>query len=268
MSVPEFSLAGKRAVVIAGTRGVGLGITLALAEAGADVAVAGLTQANADKAAGRVRALGRQAWSYAVDATKDSQMRTFAEAAIAEFGPFDVVVNCLGEHYPAVVAKRPGREEAVATEDLWREIIDVNLTEAFLGCHYFGPHLLERGKGTVINISAMHAERTRPKFAMYAAAKSALNHLTRGVALEWAPFGVTCNGIAPGLFPDTEQMTLEAIETREKQAAGRVPLKRTGTLREVGLLAVFLASDAATYITGQTVVTDGGLSLAPQEPDI
>ena len=114
----------------------------------------------------------------------------------------------------------------------------------------------------------MHAERTRPKFAMYAAAKSALNHLTRGVALEWAPFGVTCNGIAPGIFPDTEQMTPEAIEAREKQAAGRVPLNRTGTMREVGLLAVFLASDAATYITGQIVVTDGGLSLAPQEPDV
>ena len=139
MSVAEFSLAGKRAVVIAGSRGVGLGITLAFAEAGADVAVAGLTQANADKAADRVRALGWQAWSYAVDATDDSQMRTFAEAAIAEFGPFDAVVNCLGEHYPAVVAKRPGREEAVAIESLWREIIDVNLTEAFLGCHYFAP---------------------------------------------------------------------------------------------------------------------------------
>ena len=86
-------------------------------------------------------------------------MRTFAEAATAEFGPLDVIVNCLGEHYPAVVAKRPGREEAVATEDLWREIIDVNLTEAFLGCHYFGPHLLERGKGTVIQ-HLRHARRT------------------------------------------------------------------------------------------------------------
>ena len=268
MSVPEFSLAGKRAVVIAGTRGVGLGITLAFAEAGADVAVAGLTQANADKAADRVRELGREARAYAVDATKDDQMRAFAETVIGDFGPVHAVVNCLGEHYPAVVAKRPGRDEPVADQGLWQEILDVNLTEAFLGCHYFGSHMLERGSGTVINISAMHAERTRPKFAMYAAAKLALNHFTRGVALEWAPYGVTCNGIAPGIFPDVELMTPEGIEERQRAAAARVPLKRPGTMREVGLLAVFLASDAATYITGQTIVTDGGMSLAPQEPDV
>ncbi len=270
MPVTEFSLEGKRAMVIAGSRGVGKGVALAFADAGADVAVSGLTTTNAEKVAQEIKAMGRQSAAYGADATKGEPMEKLAEQVIREFGPLDVVVNCLGDHITAVVAKRPGREERVADEKLWHTIIDVNMTEAFLGCHYFGPHLLERKQGTIINISAMHANRVRPGFVPYASSKAGLNHFTIGVALEWAPYGVTCNCIAPGIFPDPENRPQGAAAAQGPiaGAAQRIPLRRTGVMREVGLLAVYLASDAAKYITGQTVFMDGGLSIAPQEPDI
>ena len=152
MPPTEFFLEGKRAMVIAGSRGIGKGVALAFADAGADVAVSGLTTTNAEKVAQEIKAMGRQSAAYGADATKGKPMEKLAEQVIREFGPLDVVVNCLGDHITAVVAKRPGREERVADEELWHTIIDVNMTEAFLGCHYFGPHLLERKQGTIINI--------------------------------------------------------------------------------------------------------------------
>ncbi len=263
----EFSLEGKRALVIAGSRGVGKGISLAFADAGADVAVASLTT-SAEKVAQEIRELGREGAAYSVDATKGEPMERFADQVIREFGPLDTVVNCLGDHIPSVVAQRPGRDERVATEELWHTIMDINITEAFLGCHYFGPHLLERKRGTVINIGAFYGSRTRPGFTPSAAAKAALNHFTTGVALEWAPYGVTCNCIGSGIFLDAEQSTPERLAAAEKQISKRVPLGRSGTMREIGLLAVYLASDAARYITGQTLTMDGGLAIAPQEPDV
>ena len=268
MPLTEFSLEGKRALVIAGSRGIGKGICLAFADAGADVAVTGLTTTNAQRTAQEIKEMGRHSAAYSVDATKGEPMAKFADQVIREFGPLDIVVNCLGDHYPSVIAKRPGREERVADEELWRTIMDVNVTEAFLGCHYFGPHLLERRRGTVINIGAFYSYRTRPGFTASAAAKAALNHFTTGVALEWAPYGVTCNCMATGIFLDTEQYPPERLATMEEQISKRVPLRRTGKMREIGLMAVYLASEAARYITGQTFTMDGGLAIAPQEPDL
>ncbi len=268
MPPTEFFLEGKRAMVIAGSRGIGKGVALAFADAGADVAVSGLTTTNAEKVAQEIKAMGRQSVAYGADATKGDAMEKLAEQSIREFGPFDVVVNCLGDHITAVVAKRPGREEKVADEELWHTIMDINLTEAFLGCHFFGPQLLERKKGTVINIGAFHSDRTRPGFIPYASSKKALSLFTTGVALEWAPYGVTCNCIGPGIFPDREYTEAPALQNLNSMLNKRVPLSRPGTMREVGLLAVYLASDAASYITGQTIIMDGGLSIAPQEPDV
>ena len=265
MPLTEFSLEGKRALVIAAGRGIGKGIVLAFADAGADVAVASFTATNAQAVAQQVRDMGRQSAGYTVDATKGESMAKFADQVIGEFGPLEIVVNCLGDHITSVIAKRPGRDEKVATEELWRTIMDVNLTEAFLGCNHFGPHLLEQGKGTVINISGMHGVRPEPGFIPYASAKAALNQFTVGVALEWAPYGVTCNCIAPGFFPDAEHMPPERFPIVQERLGKLVPLKRIGTMREVGLLAVYLASDAARYITGHTIPMDGGFTIAPTQ---
>ena len=147
------------------------------------------------------------------------------------------------------------------TEEEWHRIIDINLTEAFQGCRAFGPHLLERRQGCVINISGWASFRGTANRSAYDAAKAGVMRFTESLAQEWAPFGVRVNAIAPGRFPDPDQMSAEAFQERQAQAQGTVPLGRLGALKEVGYLAVYLASPAADYVTGQTWAIDGGVSI-------
>jgi len=147
------------------------------------------------------------------------------------------------------------------TEEEWHHVIDVNLTEAFQGRRAVGPHLLERRQGSVINISGWASFRGRANSVAYAAAKTGLMRFTESLAQEWAPYGVRVNCVAPGYFPDPEQMSAEAYQTRQDQAVRDVPLGRVGELKEPGSLSVFLASPAAAYITGQTWAVDGGVSI-------
>ena len=159
------------------------------------------------------------------------------------------------------VVKLPGGTTEGMTEDEWHFIVDINLTEAFQGCRAVGPHLLERGQGNVINISGWASFRARPESAAYDAAKAGVMRFTECLAQEWAPYGVRANVVAPGSFPDPEQMSAEAFQTRDENAKGQVPLGRVGRLKEIGYLSVFLASPAAAYVTGQTWAVDGGISI-------
>ena len=134
-------------------------------------------------------------------------------------------------------------------------------TEKIVGCHVFGPTLLQTASSSVINISSFAAVRPAANTVAYAAAKAGLTRFTESLALEWAPFGVRVNAIAPGSFPDPEQMTAAEWALRKEQGAPGVPLGRFGELREVGFLAVYLASNAAAYLTGQTICIDGGRTL-------
>jgi 3-oxoacyl-[acyl-carrier protein] reductase len=147
------------------------------------------------------------------------------------------------------------------TEDEWHFIVDINLTEAFQGCRALGPHFLARRQGSVVNISGWASFRGRAGSAAYDAAKAGVMRFTESLAQEWAPFGVRVNAVAPGSFPDPEQMSAEAYRQREATAAKSIPLGRVGRLKEVGYLAVFLASPAAAYVTGQTWAVDGGVSI-------
>jgi NAD(P)-dependent dehydrogenase (short-subunit alcohol dehydrogenase family) len=262
LTIDDFLLDGKRALVIAGGRGIGKGIATLLAEAGAELAVASRTSKNAEATAAEIEAAGGHAAGYAVDATNAEDMADFATRLLAGFGPPDIVVNCLGDDVPGQITQRPGRDEPVVTPDVWRYAIDLNLTEAYLGCHYFGKPMLERGSGTVINISGTRGFRARAGATPYSTAKAGLIHLTKGVALEWAPYNVTCNSIAPGVFLDREQLPPDEFARVDERVSKQVPLGRTGVMREIGLLAVYLASDPARYITGQTIVIDGGRSIA------
>jgi len=155
----------------------------------------------------------------------------------------------------------PGTATPGMTEDEWRFIVDINLTEAFQGCRALGPHFLARRQGSVVNISGWASFRGRAGSAAYDAAKAGVMRFTESLAQEWAPFGVRVNAVAPGSFPDPEQMSAEAYQQREAAAAKSVPLRRVGRLKEVGYLAVFLASPAASYVTGQTWAVDGGVSI-------
>jgi 2-deoxy-D-gluconate 3-dehydrogenase len=261
MSLDIFDVTGQKVLLVGAGRGIGKGIALAFANAGADVAVTGLTPTGVNRVADEIRADGGTCLPLTGDATKAADMDEIAARAIAEFGRIDTLVNCVGDAIRKPVVQLPGNDTPGMTEEEWHSIVDINLTEAFQGCRAVGPHLLDRRQGCVINISGWASFRGRPMSAAYDAAKAGLMRFTECVAQEWAPFGVRCNAIAPGTFPDPEQMSADAFAARDAAAGDSVPLARVGRLIEVGYLAVYLASGAASYVTGQTWAIDGGVSI-------
>ena len=260
MSLPQFDIAGQKVLVVGAGRGIGKGIALAFAEAGADVAITSLSASTVGQVAAEVRALGRAALPLTGDATKAADMERIAADTLREFGQVDTLVNCVGDAIRKPVSSLPDGSEGM-TEEEWHFVVDVNLTEAFQGCRALGPHLLERGSGNAINISGFASFRGRAGSAAYDAAKAGLMRFTESLAQEWAPYGVRVNCVAPGYFPDPAQMPAEAYHARQEQAGTQVPLGRVGELKEPGYLCVFLASPAAAYITGQTWAVDGGVSI-------
>ncbi len=261
MSLDIFDVSGQKVLLVGAGRGIGKGIALAFAQAGADVAVTGLTSTGVNQVAAEIRAMGGTCLPLTGDATKAEPMAEIAAKTIAEFGQIDTLINCVGDAIRKPVVKLPDNDLPGMTEAEWHNIVDINLTEAFQGCRAVGPHLLERRAGSVINISGWASFRGRPLSAAYDASKAGVMRFTECVAQEWAPYGVRCNAIAPGTFPDPAQMTPETFAARDAAAGDTVPLARVGRLIEVGYLAVYLASPAATYVTGQTWAIDGGVSI-------
>ena len=260
MNLPQFDVSGQKVLVVGAGRGIGKGIALAFAEAGADVAVTSLSPGTVGQVAEEIRALGRNALPLTGDATKAADMERIASDSLREFGRVDTLVNCVGDAIRKPVANLPDGTKGMSEEE-WHFVVDVNLTEAFQGCRAIGPHLLERGSGCVINISGFASFRGRAGSAAYDAAKAGVMRFTESLAQEWAPYRVRVNTVAPGYFPDPEQLSAEAYEARQEQAKGQVPLGRLGELKEPGYLCVFLASPAASYITGQTWAVDGGVNI-------
>ncbi len=261
MSLDIFDVSGQKVLLVGAGRGIGKGIALAFAQAGAAVAVTGLTSTGVNQVAAEIRAMGGTCLPLTGDATKAEPMDEIAAKTIAEFGQIDTLINCVGDAIRKPVVKLPDNDLPGMTEAEWHNIVDINLTEAFQGCRAVGPHLLERRAGSVINISGWASFRGRPLSAAYDAAKAGVMRFTECVAQEWAPYGVRCNAIAPGTFPDPAQMTAETFAARDAAAGDAIPLARVGRLIEVGYLAVYLASPAATYVTGQTWAIDGGVSI-------
>ena len=257
----DFDLTGKRVLITGAGRGIGHGIALAMAEAGADVGVTSLGGDTAIQVADEVKALGRNGFGWAADATKVGPMETLRDQAFEALGGVDVLVNCLGDAIRGTISELPGVEGHALTESEWHHVIDVNLTQAYVGCHVFGPHLLAKGQAAnVINISSFAALRPGANMVAYASGKAGLSRFTESLALEWAPFKVRVNAVAPGTFPDAYVLSEADLQKRNAQLTD-VPLGRVGHPREVGLVSVFLASEAASYITGQTIAIDGGRTL-------
>ena len=261
MSLPEFDVTGQKILVVGAGRGIGKGIALAFAEAGADIAVTALSAAGVNQVAKEIQEMGRAAFPVTGDATKAVDMDRIVQETLDKFGHVDTLVNCVGDAIRKPVVTLPGSSSIGMTEEEWRFIVDINLTEAYQGCHAIGPHMLERRQGSVINITGWAAFRGRPESAAYDAAKAGIMRFTECLAQEWAPFGIRANAIAPGSFPDPDQMSEEAYQQRQDAAKGQIPLGRTGRLKEIGYLSVFLASPAAAYVTGQTWAVDGGISI-------
>jgi NAD(P)-dependent dehydrogenase (short-subunit alcohol dehydrogenase family) len=265
MGLPEYDLTGKVAFVTGAGRGIGKGIAQALAEAGADVVINSLTDRHVTGLAADIaRATGRRVMPLVADVTKSDEVDRAIGQIIAEFGALHVLVNNLGDSIRKPLVPLPGQKGKTVgalTDEEYRLIIDLNLTEAVLCSRAVGPHMLDRRSGKVINIGSFASTRGGVDLTIYAAAKTALVGFTRALALEWAPYGVQVNSIAPGLFPDAVTVGEAGYAERVKNAQQTVPLRREGRLREVGLLAIYLASTASDYMTGQTLYLDGGLTL-------
>jgi len=251
--VPEYDLSGKVAFVTGAGRGIGKGIAQVLAEAGAEVVVNALTPRYVEGLAAEIRkATGRRVIPLVADVTKSDEVERALEQILDEFGALHILVNNLGD-----AIRKPLVE---LTDGELSTILDLNLTATVLCSRAVGPHMLARRSGKVINIASFASAKGTPALTIYAAAKSALVGFTRALALEWAPHGVQVNAIGPGLFPDPVTVGEEGYRRRVGDAKGTVPLGREGRLREVGLLALYLASAASDYMTGQTLYLDGGLT--------
>lgn len=261
MALPEFDLSGQVALITGAGRGIGAGIARVLAEAGADLAVNARTDQYLAPLAEEIAAVsGRRVMAIPADLTDSSEAERTVGQVIDDLGRIDILVNGVGDAIAKPLVPLPDRDlEAVSDGDL-ELTLGLNLTSAILCCRAVGPHMIERRSGVVVNIGSATGLRGGARLSLYTAGKAGMIGLTRALALEWAPYGIRVNSIAPGSFPDrvtTGDKDYEEIAAR----ASRVPLGRVGDLREAGLLTLYLASPASAYMTGQTVYLDGGATL-------
>ncbi len=263
MTIAEYDLSGRVAFVTGAGRGIGKGIAQALAEAGADVVINALTEQHVTPLARDIgKATGRRVVPLVADVTRSDEVARALAGILEYFGDLHILVNNLGDaiRKPLVPAPDGGGTGSMTDEEV-RAVMDVNLTATLLCTRAVGPHMLARGSGKVINIGSFASARGGAGLVVYATAKTALAGFTRALALEWAPHGIQVNAIAPGLFPDPVTTGEAGYAERVQDARRIVPLQREGRVREVGLLAVYLASPASDYMTGQTLYLDGGLTL-------
>lgn len=243
-------LAGRVAVVIGGTSGIGRVLALGLAEAGADVVPSSRRAERVEAAAREIEERGRRSLPVVSDVTDRRSLEALRDRALEAFGRVDILVYCAGK-----TRRVPTLE---MTEAEWQDVMETNLTGAFRAGQIFGRHMVERGYGRIINIASVASSVALYEVAAYNASKAALVALTRSLAVEWAPHGVCVNAIAPGFFvTDLNRHILEGTP-RGAEILLRTPMKRFGRLEELKGAAVFLASEAASFVTGEVLTVDGG----------
>ena len=250
MEPTPFSLHGKRALITGGGRGIGRACAVALARSGAEVAVSSRTQGQLEETAGEISSHGGRVTVIRGDIGSQKGVEQLAKD-VGNWGDIDILVNS------AAVSPTVKAVEAISLDE-WTHILDTNLTGTFGLIRHLCPPMLSRGSGSVVNITSIAAERALPKLAAYAASKAALGELTRSMAVEWAAAGVRVNAVAPA-YIETEMTA--AVVGRPKlyqSIIDRTPMGRWGRSDEVAWAVVFLASDAASYITGHTLFVDGG----------
>jgi NAD(P)-dependent dehydrogenase (short-subunit alcohol dehydrogenase family) len=250
MGHPQLELSGKTAVVIGGTSGIGLALNKGLALAGANVVPTGRRAELVRKAADEIKALGRRSLAQVCDVTDEASIEKLLAAVLAEFGSVEILVNCAGR------TKRTPTLEVSDAE--WNGILDTNLNGTMRACRVFGRHMIARNYGRIVNIASIASFVSLQEVAAYCASKAAVAALTKSLAIEWATKGVCVNAIAPGVYRTELNAGLLDGTERGKEFLLRTPMRRFGQLDELAGAAVFLASNAASYVTGLVLAVDGG----------
>lgn len=250
MAYKPLDLTGRVAVVIGGTSGIGRAIAHGLAEAGADVVPSARRIQPVEATAKEIEARGRRTLRIASDVGDRHSLEQLRDQTIAELGQVDILVNCAGRTKRSPTIDFP--------EEDWDGIIETNLNGTLRACQVFGKHMLERRYGRIINIASLSTFVALLEVAAYSASKAAVASLTKSLALEWSPHGVNVNAIAPGVFETDLNRHLLHDTPRGNEFKTRTPMKRFGNVEELAGAAIFLASDAASFVTGEVLVVDGG----------
>lgn len=252
----SFNLDGRKALVTGASRGIGAAIAVAYAQAGADVAISARDEAKLADVAEQIEAMGRKAIVVPADVLDGEALRAAVDAASLALGGLDILVNNAGGNSfstPLANMRFSG----------WQKTFSLNVESIVHACQAAAPHLLASGNGSVINVSSVASLAGTPFMAHYGAAKAAVSSLTKTLAIEWAHANVRVNALVPGWVETDLTGFLRADENTETSLLSRVPMQRWGRVTEMAEPAVFLASDASSFMTGQQLVVDGGLSVMP-----
>ena len=250
MTYSPLELSGKVAVVVGGTSGIGRAIAHGFAQAGADVVPTSRRAEQVEAAAREIEELGRRSLRVPSDVSDRESLAQVLNEAVEAFGKVDILVNSAGRTKRAPTVDFP--------EDDWTAIIDTNLTGTLRACQVFGKHMLERESGSIINIASLSTFVALHEVAAYSASKAAVGSLTKSLAVEWSNRGVRVNAIAPGVFRTALNHKLLDETERGREFLLRTPMRRFGNVEELAGAAIFLASDAASFVTGEIVAVDGG----------